>query len=163
MLHQNVVFPGLSTRPMYPRCLRRIFLRDAGVSLALSVVVLHAVPRACSRTLHGPCFLQPRPPLPFLYASPSYHLLTNSSLVMSSSPQSSSDINIHESKASNFYAAAITSYVLAVAAVALRFWARKLMRTELRVDDWAIAGALEWLQDRVHISTRSPDTNLPNS
>lgn len=82
---------------------------------------------------------------------------------MSSSPQSSSDINIHESKASNFYAAAITSYVLAVAAVALRFWARKLMRTELRVDDWAIAGALEWLQDRVHISTRSPDTNLPNS
>ena len=60
------------------------------------------------------------------------------------------DGNIDASNAPQLYAAAITSYILAVAAVALRFWARRLMRTRLWVDDWTIAGALVRLQNRIH-------------
>lgn len=61
---------------------------------------------------------------------------------MSSPPRVAPDIDVHEGKAPRFYAAAATSYVLAVAAVALRFWARKLMKTKLLADDWAVAVAL---------------------
>lgn len=60
------------------------------------------------------------------------------------------DVNVHASNASRFYAATITSYILAVAAVALRLWARKLMSTRLWVDDWAIAGALVRLPNLKH-------------
>lgn len=50
--------------------------------------------------------------------------------------------NIYESKAPQCYAAAITTYVIAVVAVALRFWARKLMKAGIWVDDWTAAVAL---------------------
>ena len=59
-------------------------------------------------------------------------------------------IDVHARNAPRFYAAAITTYILAVAAVVLRFWARKLMSTRLWVDDWAIAGALVRSQNRIH-------------
>ena len=68
---------------------------------------------------------------------------------MSSTLKSSRDVGLHASSAPQFYAAAITSYILAVAAVALRFWARNLMSTRFWVDDWAIAGALVRSQYRI--------------
>ena len=69
---------------------------------------------------------------------------------MSSTLKFVRDVNVYTSNAPRVYAAAITSYSLAVAAVALRFWARKLMSTRLWVDDWAIAGALVRSQNRIH-------------
>ena len=68
---------------------------------------------------------------------------------MSSALKINRDGNVQASDAPQFYAAAITSYILAVAAVALRFWARNLMSTRLWVDDWAIAGALVRAQNRI--------------
>ena len=69
---------------------------------------------------------------------------------MSSTLKFDRDLDVHSSNAPRFYGAAITSYVLAVAAVALRFWARKLMSTRLWVDDWAIAGAVVRSQTKIH-------------
>lgn len=69
---------------------------------------------------------------------------------MSSTIKFDQDGDVHASDAPQFYAAAITSYILAVAAVTLRFWSRKLMRTRLWVDDWSIAGALVRSQKRIH-------------
>ena len=69
---------------------------------------------------------------------------------MSSTLKFVRDVNVYTSNAPRVYAAAITSYSLAVAAVALRFWARKLMSTRLWVDDCAIAGALVRSQNRIH-------------
>ena len=51
-------------------------------------------------------------------------------------------VNIYESKASRCYAVAITTYIIAVVAVALRFWARKVMKSAIWVDDWTAAVAL---------------------
>ena len=69
---------------------------------------------------------------------------------MSSTLNFDRDLDVHASNAPQFYAAAITTYILAVAAVALRFWARKMMSTRLWLDDWAIAGALVRSQNRIH-------------
>ena len=55
----------------------------------------------------------------------------------------------HKSRAPQLYAAAITTYVLAAIAVALRFWARRLTRAVIRVDDWTIVMALVCFQDTV--------------
>ncbi|CAD6588420.1 MAG: hypothetical protein ASARMPREDX12_003322 [Alectoria sarmentosa] len=46
------------------------------------------------------------------------------------------------SKAAQFYAATITTYGLAVIAVVLRIWARRLMKAQIWVDDWLVAVAL---------------------
>ena len=69
---------------------------------------------------------------------------------MSSTLKFDPNVNGNASNAPQLYAAAITSYILAVAAVALRFWSRRLMRTRLWVDDWTIAGALVRLQTWIH-------------
>ena len=67
-----------------------------------------------------------------------------------SSPGPVSPVVYIQSKAAQFYAAAITTYALAVIAVALRVWARRLMRARFWVDDWIIAVALV----QHHISIR---------
>lgn len=41
-----------------------------------------------------------------------------------------------------FYAVGIVTYVFAVVAVLLRFWARRLMKAQIWVDDWIVAVAL---------------------
>ena len=61
---------------------------------------------------------------------------------MSSSTPYPPLVNIYESKAPQCYAAAIATYIIAVIAVALRFWARKLMKAGIWVDDWTAAVAL---------------------
>ncbi|KAL9614954.1 MAG: hypothetical protein Q9167_000596 [Letrouitia subvulpina] len=50
-------------------------------------------------------------------------------------------VNIHESRQSQLYAAAITTYILAVIAVCLRFWARRLLKAAFMLDDWLAAAA----------------------
>lgn len=50
-------------------------------------------------------------------------------------------LNIHESRQSQLYAAAITTYLLAVIAVCLRFWARRLLKVAFMLDDWLAAAA----------------------
>ena len=89
-------------------------------------------------------------PFAFPHACLSTHHSFFSCPAMSSTLNSSQDPNVHASNAHGFYAAAITSYIIAVAAVALRFWARKLMSTRLWVDDWTVAGALVRSQNRIH-------------
>lgn len=44
--------------------------------------------------------------------------------------------------APELYAVAIITYFLAVVAVASRFWARRLMKAQIWVDDWTVAVAL---------------------
>lgn len=48
----------------------------------------------------------------------------------------------YASEAPQCYAAAITTYVMAAVAVALRLWARRLMKAEIWVDDWTAVVAL---------------------
>ena len=40
------------------------------------------------------------------------------------------------------YAVASITYVLVVIAVALRFWTRRLLKTQIWLDDWLVAAAL---------------------
>ena len=69
-------------------------------------------------------------------------------------------VDSHKSKAPQLYAAAITTYVLAVIAVALRFWARILMKKAILVergvkkkticvDDWTVTVALVCFRNKV--------------
>lgn len=69
------------------------------------------------------------------------------------------DIN----KSEAFYVSATISYVLAVVAVALRFWSRKLMKARIWVDDWVVALALVRYQDRVYNSDCSLGADFPIS
>ncbi|KAM0800313.1 hypothetical protein BDR22DRAFT_852571 [Usnea florida] len=50
--------------------------------------------------------------------------------------------SIHKGRAPQLYAAAITTYALAVITVALRFWARRLGNGKIWVDDWTVTAAL---------------------
>lgn len=61
---------------------------------------------------------------------------------MSSFPPIPPGLDVYESKAPQCYAAAIATYLLALAAVTLRFWARRLMKTNIWLDDWTAAAAL---------------------
>lgn len=67
---------------------------------------------------------------------------------MSSIPLIPPGLDIYESKAPQCYAAAIATYLFAVIAVALRFWARRLMKAEIWVDDWTAAAALVGFQKK---------------
>lgn len=51
-------------------------------------------------------------------------------------------VDVGKNEAHQFYAVAVTTYVLAVIAVSLRFWARRLMKAQIWVDDWIVAVAL---------------------
>lgn len=57
-------------------------------------------------------------------------------------------LELYESKAPQCYAAAIATYLIALVAVVLRFWARRLMKTYFWLDDWTVAGALVGYQWR---------------
>ena len=97
----------------------------------------------------------PAPPVIYIVSSllcP--HLISPASInqflsfpAMSSTTPIPPGVHIHASRQPELYAADITTYVLAVIAIALRFWARKLMKTKLWWDDWIIAGALVRSQD----------------
>lgn len=50
--------------------------------------------------------------------------------------------DIHASRAPQIYAATIITFLLAVLAVALRFWARRLLKARVWLDDWIIVLAL---------------------
>lgn len=50
--------------------------------------------------------------------------------------------DIRESRAPSLYAATIVTYVLAVVAVACRFWARRLLKARILADDWFAVLAL---------------------
>lgn len=51
-------------------------------------------------------------------------------------------LNIHASRQSQLYSSTIITYCLAVIAVALRFWSRRLTRTRYFIDDWCVVVAL---------------------
>ena len=105
---------------------------------------LHAmyVPQACSRILQQLLFNRPRSFLFLVHFRFQIDIQSPSWIAMPSDPSDSQAVDIHASRAPQIYAAAITSYFLAVVAVALRFWARRLMKANIWVDDWSIAGAL---------------------
>ena len=69
-------------------------------------------------------------------------------------------VDSHKSKAPQLYAAAITTYVLAVITVALRFWARRLTKAVIRMDDWTIIVALVCFQDKVQYIDPSPTLTI---
>lgn len=112
---------------------------------------LHAVPHVRAMDLQSTSFfiyghlstmsrfLFPLQP-PFF--SPTYHSVHHLFFPMSSIPLIPPGLDIYESKAPQCYAAAIATYLFAVIAVALRFWARRLMKAEIWVDDWTAAAAL---------------------
>ena len=143
------IIAGLLTHFLYPPCLRRILIRDTdGFSESKRsnlICMLYVRAVSLQSNSKGLFFNHVHP-----FFSSTLVLRPNTQayiqplpcFAMSPTSLSARGVDIHESKAPQFYAAAITSYVLAVAAVALRFWARKLMKTELWVDDWTVAGAL---------------------
>ena len=45
-------------------------------------------------------------------------------------------MNIHDNRQAELYSSSITTWVLAVLAVALRLWARRLMKSRYWLDDW---------------------------
>ena len=58
------------------------------------------------------------------------------------------NLNVGMYKRQNeMYAVALITYVLVVFAVALRFWARRLLKTQIWLDDWIAAAALVNLQE----------------
>ena len=83
-----------------------------------------------------------------LFFSPTYYPVHHLFLPMSSIPLIPPGLDIYGSKAPQCYAAAIATYLFAVIAVALRFWARRLMKAEIWVDDWTAAAALVGFQRR---------------
>ena len=61
-------------------------------------------------------------------------------------------VDIHKTKAPQLYAAAITTYVLAVIAVALRFSARRLNKKfGIGWDDWTVTVALVCFRNKVQL------------
>ena len=52
------------------------------------------------------------------------------------------NVDLSETRQPELYASGITTFVLAVLAVCLRFWARNLLKTRFLLDDWLIVGAL---------------------
>ena len=50
--------------------------------------------------------------------------------------------DIHESRQPQLYASGIITYTLAVLAVGLRLWCRKLLKSGFRLDDWLIVAAV---------------------
>ena len=51
-------------------------------------------------------------------------------------------VDIWASRQPQAYAATITTYALAVLAVALRFWSRRLLKARYCLDDWLVAAAV---------------------
>lgn len=51
-------------------------------------------------------------------------------------------VDLSETRQPELYASGITTFVLAVLAVCLRLWARKLLKARCLLDDWLIIGAL---------------------
>lgn len=82
---------------------------------------------------------------------------------MSSATLIPSVFDINKSEAPQFYISATISYVFAVAAVALRFWARKLMKARIWVDDWVVALALVRYQDPVYNPDWILGANFPSA
>lgn len=60
---------------------------------------------------------------------------------MSAPPPPPPGLDIHASRQASLYAATITTWVLAVAAVGLRFWCRKLTKSGYKIDDWFVVAA----------------------
>ena len=60
---------------------------------------------------------------------------------MSALPPPPPGLDIHASRQPSLYAAAIITYILAVVAVGLRFWSRKLTQSRYQLDDWLVAAA----------------------
>ena len=61
--------------------------------------------------------------------------------------------DVYESRTPAIWAATITTFGLAVIAVALRFWARRLMKASYKLDDWLILADLvreHWLYKCLH-------------
>ena len=54
------------------------------------------------------------------------------------------------------YAVASITYIFVVIAVALRFWTRRLLKTQIWLDDWLVAAALVNFQE-------SEDSEMTNS
>ena len=54
----------------------------------------------------------------------------------------STRVDLSETRQPDLYASGITTFVLAVVAVCLRFWARKLLKARLLLDDFLIVAAL---------------------
>lgn len=50
-------------------------------------------------------------------------------------------LDIHASRQASIYAASITTEALALVAVVLRFWCRKMTKTAYRLDDWLVVAA----------------------
>lgn len=50
-------------------------------------------------------------------------------------------LNIHATRQPSIYAASITTEVLALVAVVLRFWCRKITKSAYKLDDWLIVAA----------------------
>ena len=57
------------------------------------------------------------------------------------------NVNMYKNRQDEMYAVALITYVLVVFAVALRFWARRLLKTQIWLDDWIAAAALVNLQE----------------
>ena len=61
---------------------------------------------------------------------------------MSGLPPAPQGLDIHATRQPELYAAQLTTYILAVIAVGLRFWARKLLKAGYWLDDWIAVAAL---------------------
>ena len=61
---------------------------------------------------------------------------------MSGLPPPPPDLDIHATRQPELYAAQLATYILAVIAVGLRFWARKLLKAGYWLDDWIAVAAL---------------------
>ncbi|KAL8737027.1 MAG: hypothetical protein Q9181_002091 [Wetmoreana brouardii] len=60
---------------------------------------------------------------------------------MSELPPPPPGVDIHASRQPSLYAASIITWILAVLAVALRFWCRRLTKSGYKLDDWLIVAA----------------------
>ena len=98
-------------------------------------------------------FLERCPALPFLsrflaFFQPNCQFTSSSAMPSFALVTLAIEVYKRETPQSNFpsvaqlLTVAIVTYVLAVVAVALRFWARRLMKAQIWVDDWTAAVAL---------------------
>ena len=106
----------------------------SAVLLHVRAMILHSTPSMATIYFN-------QPSLSFLiFLQPSIQVA--SPLVMFSVARTSQVADNGKDQAHRFFAVAVTTYVLAVIAVSLRFWARRLMKAQTWVDDWIVALAL---------------------
>ena len=67
-------------------------------------------------------------------------------------------VDITASKQPQLWAATIATFVLAVLAVAFRFWSRRLLKAKVWLDDWVILAATVSLQCK-HLCLQDPHIN----